>query len=319
MILEGADKPLVYQDVADPQGDAEHAIVRVKAAALNHRDLFIRQGQYAGIKYPAILGSDGSGVLDKGNREVIINPTLNWGSDPRAQQKIFRILGLPDDGTLAEHVRVPAENLADKPAHLTHEQAAALPLAGLTAYRALFTRANVQKGERVLITGIGGGVALFALQFAVAVGAAVFVTSGSAEKLAQAKAMGALGGANYKEDKWADVLRTQAGEFEVIVDGTAGDGLNTLCDVAAAGGRLAFYGGTLGNPKEVIWRRIFWKQLTVLGSTMGTPADFAAMVAFVNEHKIVPTVDSVFALADANAALQRMAAAAQFGKIVLRI
>ena len=319
MILEGADKPLVYQDVADPQGDAEHAIVRVKAAALNHRDLFIRQGQYAGIKYPAILGSDGSGVLDKGNREVIINPTLNWGSDPRAQQKIFRILGLPDDGTLAEHVKVPTENLADKPAHLTHEQAAALPLAGLTAYRALFTRANVQKGERVLITGIGGGVALFALQFAVAVGAAVFVTSGSAEKLAQAKAMGALGGANYKEDKWADVLRTQAGEFEVIVDGTAGDGLNTLCDVAAAGGRLAFYGGTLGNPKEVIWRRIFWKQLTVLGSTMGTPADFAAMVAFVNEHKIVPTVDSVFALADANAALQRMAAAAQFGKIVLRI
>ncbi len=319
MILEGADKSLDYKDAPDPQSDAEHVVVHLKAAALNHRDLWIRKGQYAGITYPIILGSDGSGVLGGSTREVIINPSLSWGNDPRAQQKSFRILGLPDDGTLAERVKVPAENLADKPEHLTHEQAAALPLAGLTAYRALFSRAHLQKGERVLITGIGGGVALFALQFAVAAGAAVFVTSGSAEKLERAKAMGALGGANYKDAKWADSLRVQAGEFDVIVDGTAGDALNTLCDAAAPGGRLAFYGATLGNPKDIVWRRIFWKQLALLGSTMGNPADFVAMMKFVNDHKIVPTVDSVFALADANAALQRMAAAEQFGKIVLSI
>jgi NADPH:quinone reductase-like Zn-dependent oxidoreductase len=319
MILEGASQPLAYTDAPDPQSDAEHVVVRLRAAALNHRDVWISKGQYAGIKYPIILGSDGCGVLGNGAREVIVNPGLNWGNDPRAQRKDFRILGLPDDGTLAEQVKVPSANLADKPAHLTHEQAAALPLAGVTAYRALFTRAQLRKGERVLITGIGGGVALFALQFAVAAGAAVFVTSGSDEKLERARALGALGGANYKEANWPDVLRGQAGEFDVVVDGTAGEALNALCDVAAPGARLAFYGATLGNPKELIWRRVFWKQLSVLGSTMGHPSDFAAMVAMVNEHKIVPVVDSVYALADANAALARMAAAEQFGKIVLKI
>lgn len=319
MTLEGADKPLEYKDAPDPQGDGEHAIVHLKAAALNHRDLWICKGQYAGIVYPIIPGSDGSGVLGNSRREVIIDPSLNWGNDPRAQQKSFRILGLPDNGTLAEQVRVPSANLADKPAHLTHEQAAALPLAGVTAYRALFSRTHLQKGERVLITGIGGGVALFAMQFAVAAGAAVFVTSGSDEKLARAKTLGALGGANYKDPKWSDALRSQAGEFDVVVDGTAGDPLNALCDVAAPGGRLVFYGATLGNPKELSWRRVFWKQLTVLGSTMGNPADFAAMVKFVNDHQIVPIVDNVFPLSDANAALARMDAAEQFGKIVLSI
>ena len=318
MILPGADQPLEYKDAPNPQADSSEVVVHLKAAALNHRDLFIFKGQYAGLKFPCILGSDGSGVLSDG-REVIVNPGLDWGNDPHAQQKSFRILGLPDDGTLAEQVKVPAQNITAKPNHLTHAQAAALPLAGVTAFRALFSRANLQKGERVLITGIGGGVALFALQFAVAAGANVFVTSGSEDKLARAKQLGALGGANYKEAKWAEQLRELAGEFDVIVDGTAGDGLNQLCDVAVPGGRLVFYGATLGNPSQLAWRRIFWKQLNMLGSTMGTSADFAAMVQFVTDNKIVPIVDQVFALTDANAALQRMAAAEQFGKIVLSI
>jgi NADPH:quinone reductase-like Zn-dependent oxidoreductase len=191
-VLEGTEKPLVIKEVADPAAAPGWATVRVRAAALNHRDLWIRQGRYPGLKFPIILGSDGAGVVaavgreaDRGwvGRPVIINPSLDWGDDPRVQGPGFRILGLPDDGTLAETVAVPVANLASPPAHLSTEQAAALPLGGLTAWRALFARGGLRAGETVLVTGIGGGVALLALQFAVAAGAAAYVTSGSAAGL----------------------------------------------------------------------------------------------------------------------------------------
>ena len=207
-VLEGVEKPIVIREVADPVAAPGFAVVRLKAAALNHRDLWIQQGRYAGLKFPCIPGSDGAGVVAATGsaadgawvgREVIINPSLDWGDDPRAQGPKFRILGLPDDGTWSEAITIPAANLAPKPAHLSWEQSAALPLAGLTAWRALFTRAQLHSNETVLITGIGGGVALFALQFALAAGARVFVTSSSAEKLARARALGAAGGANYRE------------------------------------------------------------------------------------------------------------------------
>lgn len=261
LVLQDKHRAAEVLEVPMPVAGPGEAVVRVHAAALNHRDLWIQKGQYAGLKYPIIPGSDGAGVVVEagsggagsgaGSRDVeaparvadwvgkpvIINPALEWGAAAAYQDpELFRILGLPDDGTLAEFVKVPVRNLVEKPAPLSFEEAAALPLAGLTAYRALMTRARVRAGEKVLITGVGGGVALFALQFAVAMGAEVLVTSGSVEKLDKAMAMGAMGGANYREGGWVERLKSLAGTYDIILDGAAGDGLNDLLDLAAPGG-----------------------------------------------------------------------------------
>ena len=329
LVLDGVNQPLQFKDVPDLTPGSGEAIVALAAAALNHRDLWIQKGQYAGLKFPIILGSDGCGsVAQVGDgvdkrwlgREVIINPGLDWGTRPVAQADKFRILGLPDDGTFAQLVRVPASALVDKPAHLDAQHAAALPLAGLTAYRALFSRAGLQTGERVLITGVGGGGALFALQYAVKAGAKVFVTSGSDDKLQRAVELGAAGGVNYQQPDWDKQLKTQAGGgFDVTIDSAGGDGFLKLFDLAASGGRIAFFGATRGNPSGFDMRRVFWKQLSILGTSMGSPDDFAAMIRFVNEKKITPLADHVFPLAEGNAALAAMASANQFGKIILTV
>src|SRR5882757_5433655 len=203
--------------------------------------------------------------------------------------------------------------------HLSFEQAAALPLAGVTAYRAVLTRAQLQPGEKVLITGIGGGVALFALQYAVALGARVYVSSGSEEKIENAIALGVKGGVNYKAGNWGQSLQELAGSFDVIIDGAAGDGMDELLNLATPGGRVVFYGATRGNPSNLTARRIFWKQLNVLGSTMGNPEDFRSMVAFVGRHGIQPVVDKIFPFDKGEAALRHMDEAQQFGKIVIKV
>jgi NADPH:quinone reductase-like Zn-dependent oxidoreductase len=227
---------------------------------------------------------------------------------------------MPDPGTFAEQIAIPVANLAPKPAHLTWEQAAALSLAGLTAWRALFTRAQLKPGEKVLLTGIGGGAALFALQFAVAAGVTVFVTSSSAEKLARAKVLGASGGGNYREAGWAAALQAAAGGlFDVIVDSAGGVGFGHLIELTRPGGRIVFFGATTGNPPGLDLRKCFFRQINLLGTTMGSPADFAGMMAFVDQHKIVPVVDRVFPLSDTEQALRHMEASAQFGKIALSI
>jgi zinc-binding alcohol dehydrogenase/oxidoreductase len=327
-VLHGINQPLVYTDAPDPQPGPGEAVVKVMAAALNHRDVFIQMGRYAGLRFPIILGADGAGVVAAVGdgveakwigREVIINPAMDWGTDLRAQSRQFRILGLPDDGTFAQLVKVPAANLCAKPATLSWEEAAALPLTGLTAYRALFTRSSVGDEDRVLITGIGGGVAVFALQFAASCGAQVYVTSGADEKIERAKGLGAVGGVNYRSPDWVQQLKDIAGGFDLIVDGAGGEGFQGLVDLAAPGGRIVTYGATQGTPSGLDLRRVFWKQLSILGSTMGTTDDFAALVNYVQTRHITPVVDRVFPLADAEAALRRMDAAEQFGKIVLAI
>jgi len=322
ILLDALNAPLAIREVEQPVPAAGQTLVKVRAAALNHRDNWIQKGQYAGIRYPIILGSDGAGEVVGGDnpaglKDVIIDPSSGWGGDPRVQSKAFTILGLPENGTLAEYVCVPTANLYPKPAHLGFEEAAAIPLAGVTAWRALFTRAGAQTGDRVLVTGAGGGVALFAIQFALAAGLETWVTSGSDEKIKQATALGAKGGANYKQKTWADTLKTQAGYFDVIIDGAGGDGFGKLIDLAGGGGRIVFYGGTQGAYPALSPQKIFWKQLSLLGSTMGTAADFAAMVAFIGRHEIHPVVDITFPLDDAQRAIERMANGTQFGKIVL--
>jgi zinc-binding alcohol dehydrogenase/oxidoreductase len=329
LAIPDKNKPLEVQERPDPHAGPGEAIIKVHAAALNHRDLWIQKGQYAGLKYPAVPGSDGTGTVvatgeeehkDWIGKEVIINPSMNWGGHQGYQdQKTFRILGLPDDGTFSEYVKVPVSNLVEKPAHLSFEEAAAIPLAGVTAYRSLFTRAQVQQGEKVLITGIGGGVALFALQFALAAGGQVYTTSGSDEKLDKSIALGAKDGVNYTKGNWVETLQKLAGSFDVTIDGAGGDGMGALLNLSSPGGRLVFYGATRGNPSTLEARRIFWKQLNILGSTMGSPEDFTSMIAFVKTHGIRPVIDKVFPFEEGEAALHRMDNAQQFGKIIIKI
>jgi len=319
---------LLIVELPVPEPVSGEVRVRIKAAALNHRDVWIKQGQYAGLKFPAQPGSDGAGVVDSVGagvedkwigREVVFNPSFGWGADERVQGEEFSILGLPRDGTLAEAVTVPVTQLCAKPAHLSWTEAAALPLAGLTAYRALFSRARLQTGERVLINGIGGGVALFALQFAVAHGAEVYVTSGSDEKIARAMALGASGGFNYTHPGWAKTAaHGQAGRlFDVIVESAGGEGFEALLDLAAPGGRVVFYGATRGNPPVLPMRKVFWRQLSLLGTTMGSPADWRKMMEFVDRHTITPVVSDVFELEQVENAFALMERGGQFGKVVV--
>lgn len=317
LVLPEKGTVLQYTDVPDPKAGEGEVVVKLKNAALNHRDVFITQNLYPGVKFPCILGSDGVGTYQ--DREVIINPNNNWGSNATFQSKAYHILGAQAWGTFAQYIAVGASKLADKPPHLTWEQAAALPLAGMTAYRALFTKGQVKSGDTVLVTGIGGGVALFLLQFAKAIGAKVFVTSGSSEKLEKALALGADGGVNYRDADWDKQLLQQSEGFDVILDSAGGDGFAAFPKLCHPGGRIVIYGGTLGKIPNLSPQLIFWKQITIQGSTMATDEEFVEMLAFVNEHQIVPVVDSVYDLKDAPAAFDRMNKGLQFGKIVFRI
>jgi len=326
----GGPRALRFETVADPTPGPGEVVVRLSAAALNHRDLFITKGQYAGLRFPIILGADGTGevaelgpgVTGVGTGDaVVINPTLDWGDDPRAQGPRFRILGLPDNGTFAELVKVPASNVLRRPTHLSVEEAAAIPLAGMTAYRALVTRGRVQRGETVLVLGIGGGVATCALLIAKQWGARVLVTSSNDVKLERARVLGADGGFNYQTTDWVKAAREATGGQgpDLIIDGTGGVTFDKALDAARPGGRIVSYGATTGATPELTVRRIFWKQLTILGTTMGSPEDFRGMLAMFSSGPMRPVVDRVFTLEYAAGALEHMDRAAQFGKIVLRI
>ncbi len=326
IVLEAADRPLVFKEVNKPPLKQGEALVKLKAAALNRRDYWITIGKYAGIKYPVILGSDGAGIVyqvgdDKDkyllDNEVIINPGYGWGDDENFNADDFKILGLPDNGTFAEYVKVGTEQLFPKPAHLNWEQAAAVPLAGVTSYRALFTKGRAKKGDKVLVTGAGSGTGVFALQWAVAAGCKVFVTSGSGEKIARAKQLGASAGVNYHAEDWAAQLQHLAGGFDVIIDSALGDGFAKLPNLCKPGGRIVIFGGTAGNIPALNGRKIFWLQLQIIGTKMCSPADFKAMIDFLNKHHVVPVVDEVFALADTAKAIAKMEHYSQFGKIVI--
>ncbi len=325
----GGPEQLRLDTVPDPKAGPGDVVVRLRAAALNHRDAWIRHGLYAGIKLPIILGSDGAGTVESVGdgvdpswlgRDVVVNPSLDWGPDDRAQGTGYRILGLPDDGTYAERVKVPAANVVPRPAGLSWHEAAAIPLAGLTAYRALVTRARVTRDDTVLVTGVGGGVATFAVIFARRLGARVFVTSGSDAKLERARQLGSEGGVNYRHDGWGKAIQEMTGGGpDVIVDSAGRDVWPTLIDIIRPGGRLVSFGATTGSAAAVEVRRVFWKQIALIGSTMGTPAEFAAMVEWFGNGGLTPVVDQVFPLADAAGAHERMDRADQFGKIVLDI
>ncbi len=319
LVLKQVKEPLVIEERPEPKAGAGQVVVRLRAAALNRRDFWITQGLYPWMKLPVVLGSDGAGIDTQTGREVIINPGINWGKSEDVQNPDFKILGMPDDGTFAEEVAVPAEQVHPKPGHLSFEHAAALPLASLTAYRALFVRGKLQKNETVVITGIGGGAACIAMQLAVAAGARVIVTSSSQAKIDKAIALGAAAGFLYTNPDYVTQLKDKYGPVHLIIDGAGGDGFGNLIEMAAPGGRIVNYGGTAGIPNKLELRKVFWKQLNILGSTMGSPRDFAAMLELVNKHKIKPIIDEVFPLAKGNDAFQKMNKKSQFGKLVLTV
>uniref|UniRef100_UPI0040485FB9 quinone oxidoreductase family protein n=1 Tax=Algoriphagus sp. TaxID=1872435 RepID=UPI0040485FB9 len=301
-------------------------LIRIKAAALNHRDEWCRKGLYPNLKDGVILGSDGAGiVVEVGagvdpsliGEEVLINPAKNWGINEKAQSKEFEILGMPSHGTLAEFITMPADRIHPKPNQLSWEEAAALPLAGLTAYRALVVKGQVQAGDQVLVTGIGGGVAQFVAQFALALGAKVFVSSSAPKKISQAIAQGASAGFNYTDANWSTQALQQTGGIDLVIDGAAGDTLTHLMDVCNPGARLVFYGATRGNPSQLEARKLFWNQLQLIGTTMGSDANFLQMLQLVKKHQLKPILDQVFPLEQAVEAFDRMKEGRQFGKIVL--
>lgn len=327
-VLHGINTEYQYQDFEKPVIGEDEMLVKVSHAALNHRDVWIQKGQYAGLVFPIICGSDACGTVaevgtsvnkDWLGKEVLINPSLNWGDNPKTQAKDYVILGLPNHGTFAEYVKVPARLVYEKPAHLSSEEAAAFPLAGLTAFRALMGRAKATRGEKVLVTGIGGGVALFAAQFAVAAGCEVYVTSGSDEKIERVKSLGVLGGANYKVADWHKALAKETGGFDVIIDGAGGPDFAKLIDLCKPGGRIAVYGATAGTWNAGVPAKVFWKQIDILGSTMGTDEQFEEMIGFINTHKIVPVIAKKFGLNQCEEAAKYMDEGKQFGKIVLEI
>ena len=327
-VLHGINQPFVYQDFDLPILAEDEYLVQVRHAALNHRDIWIQKGQYAGLTFPIICGSDACGVVFSGGaatnqnmlgKEVIINPSLNWGDNPRIQNKDYVILGLPQHGTFAEYVKINAHLVHEKPIHLTSEAAAALPLAGLTAWRALMGRAKAKSGESVLVTGLGGGVALFAAQFAKANGCKVYVSSGTNEKLETARQFGFDGFINYKTQDWHKAVAKESGGFDVIVDGAGGGDFSKLIDLAKPAGRIAIYGATAGNLNTGVPAKIFWKQLDILGSTMGNNEEFSEMLQFVSTHNLVPAVSKVFGLNQCEVAARFMDESQQFGKIILEI
>jgi zinc-binding alcohol dehydrogenase/oxidoreductase len=327
----GGPQQLRIESIPDPTPGEGEILVRVTRAAFNRRDVFITQGLYPGISLPRTLGSDGTGTvaaLGVGvpgpgvGTPVVIDPMLGWGADPGVWEKGNSILGMPHDGTFAEYVLVPAANVHPKPAHLSDDEAAALPLGGLTAYRALVTRGRITPADVVLLTGIGGGVQTFALLFAVSIGARTIVTSSSDEKLERAKAMGADVAINYATSaSWSKAVRAAAadgGGPSLILDSAGGETFAQCLDIARPGARVVTYGGTAAT-SNVRMFSIFWKHLDILGSSMGSPEDFAGMLALVSERQLKPAVDGVVAMDDVVAGAERLNAAAQFGKIVLAI
>lgn len=322
----GGPKQLKFEEVEIPTPKADEVLIRLKYASLNRRDVWITYGKYPGMKLPSILGSDGAGEIVKVGADVanvkegnavVINPSLNWGENRACHGFEHHILGMPTDGTYAEYVVVPAENVFLKPKYLSWKEAAALPLAGVTAFRSLMYRGNLQKGENVLIPGIGSGVALFALQIAVAHGANVFVTSSSEEKLEKAKQLGAKAGVNYRSDNWVKELKKEMDGADVIIDGVGGETFHQLVNLAKPAGRIVNFGATSGPIKELVLPRVFFKQLDIKGSTMGSPEDFKEMLHFFETHNIFPYVDKCYSLQDAIEAQMYMESGKSFGKIML--
>ena len=310
---DGGPEVLRYEDAPDPEPGAGEVLVRLRAASLNHLDLWIRKG-LPSVPKPRILGADGAGLREDTGERVVINPGIEHG------EKIT-VVGEHMDGTHAELVAVPETNVYPLPDEISFEEAAAFPLVFETAYRLLVTKAQLQEGEWVLLWGIGSGVATAGLAIAKALGARALVTSSSDEKLDRARELGADAAVNHAtgDVRGAVAEATDGKGVEVVLEHVGEASWQSSLQAARAGGRIAVCGATSGPNPPAALHRIWWKQLTIYGSTMGTREDFEGAYELVKSGRAKPVVDSVFPLPDARAAHERMEAAQQFGKIVLTV
>jgi zinc-binding alcohol dehydrogenase/oxidoreductase len=315
-------------DVADPIPAAGEIVVALKAAALNRRDLWVwTTPDYCPL--PVTLGSDGAGVVSAvgdgvsefaPGDEVVIDPTLGWGESEEHPTPEFDILGAPADGTFAEQVVVPAANVAPKPGRLSWEEAAALNLGGLTAWRATVTCARAAAGRTLLVTGAGSGVATFALQIAVALGARVFGTSSTDEKLARARALGAEGGASYLDPDWPSKIQELAGGgLDAAIDSFGGPAWEGALRALRRGGTLVSFGDTSGAETTLETDQVYWEWRRVLGTSMGSPREYRSLLAHVERAAWRPVIDSVFPLDHLDDAARRLRSPERFGKVVLSI
>jgi len=315
---DGGPEVLRYEDAPDPVPGTGQVLIELRAASLNHLDVWIRKG-LPSVPKPRILGADGAGVVVSGDGfasgdRVVINPGHDLGNGK------VSVVGEHSDGTHAELIAVPRSQVYPLPNGIDFEAAAAFPLVFETAYRMLATKAHLQEDEWVLIWGAGGGVSTAALAIAKALGARVIVTSSSEDKLARARELGADATFNHEtDDVVAGVKDVTGGGAHVVVDNVGEATWKRSLDAARPDGRICVCGATTGPNPPANLHRIWWKQLTVFGSTMGSQADFEAVYELVKSGRAVPLVDKVFPLSEAAAAHERLEAGDQLGKIVLRI
>ena len=313
-----------YIDIDEQHPSSTEVRVRLKYAGLNHRDLFVLQRH--GANDPAlIIGSDGAGVIEEIGTglsgfqigdEVIINPSLGWKDKSDAPPEGFQILGLPNHGTFAEKIVVSVENIELKPTHLSWEEAGVLPLAALTAYRALFTRANIKSTDTILLPGVGSGAVTFLLLFAKAVGAKVIVTSRSGLKRQRALDLGA-DLAIDSDSNWEEALNGQ--KVDIVIETVGAATFNKSIKQLRNGGTIVTFGASAGDVVDLDLRSFFYGQYNLLGTTMGSSEEFKEMLHFVGKHQIKPVIDKVFELSEVEQALKRMDEAGQFGKIAVKI
>jgi NADPH:quinone reductase-like Zn-dependent oxidoreductase len=313
-IITGAGGPEVVrvEEIPDPEPGRGEVLVEISTAALNRRDVWIRTGDRA--QPGLVLGSDAAGMTASGE-EVVIVPYLRWGEREDGPGPDGEILGVPHQGTHAELIAVPTANLRPRPTRLSWEESAALPLAGLTAWRALVTRGGVTRGARVLVTGAGGGAATFLIQIAHALGAEVVVTSSAQWKIDRALELGASAGVLYTDPEWPE----QVGEIDVAVDSAGGVAWDGIFRCLRIGGTLVSFGDTMRETADVEISSLFFGQWNIHGTTMGSPREFDALLAHVARAEWRPVVDSVHRLEDAAQAHDRMGQADRFGKVVLRV
>ncbi|MDS9471709.1 zinc-binding dehydrogenase [Sporosarcina pasteurii] len=315
---------LKIKEMEVPTASDGEVVVALKAAGLNRRDLYIpnRRGDDAEA---LVLGSDGAGVIEAVGEgvtnvsvgdEVMINPALRWDENSEAPPKEFDILGMPDNGTFAEKIVLSAEQVERKPAYLTWEEAGVVALAGLTGYRALFTKGNLQAGETVFIPGAGSGVATYLISFAKNIGARVIVTSRSEEKRKQALALGADIALDTNED-WELALADET--VDLVIDSVGRATFNRSLEILKKGGRIVVFGATTEDTVDLDLRNFFYSQFQLLGSTMGSREELREMIAHIEKYETRPVLDKVFDLRDAAEAFRDLEESKNFGKIALQI
>jgi zinc-binding alcohol dehydrogenase/oxidoreductase len=313
----GAASCLVTRTIDDPADRAGWITVRLKASALNWHDVLVRQGRYAS-PLPHVIGADGAGVVAGTGEEVIILPSLHWGGDESAPAPGWQILGDTTPGTYAELVSVPSSCIVPKPSWLSWHEAAAVPLVGTTVFRALFSRGRLKAGESLLVLGAGGGVATMAVALGAAVGASVFVTSSTQERVARSVENGALGGVLYSDPDWADAAKrlSPGGRgFDLVLDsvGSWADSLSVL----RPGGRLVVLGASRADVATLDIRPFYFGQYDILGTTMGSARDLRGLLSLLDSTRVTPIIDSVFPLDNAAGAHEHLESGTSFGKIVL--